>query len=104
MAYTDQQEYAKYLASEVNSEDEGCGCGSNESSTGTKCSCCPPGLVEARDKDGNVTGCVTPNDAELLFKNTMRCPDGYIKTVTAEGDFLGCLTPDEYAAYIATLS
>lgn len=101
MPYTDQQEYAKYQ-SDSSEEGEDCGC-EKESSSGTKCSCCAPGLVEARDKDGNVLGCVTANDAELLFKNTMRCPDGYIKTVTVAGDFLGCLTPTQYAEYLATL-
>lgn len=98
MAYSDQTEYAKYLQEEITGED--CGC-NYTSPAGVKCSCCPPGLVEAIDKDGNVTGCVTPNDAELLFKNTMRCPDGYIKTVTIDGDFIGCLTPSEYAAFKA---
>ena len=93
MAYTDNQVYAKYL--KTKKTESGCSsCGESED----KCGCCPPGLVNVFDDNGNPQGCVTPNDAQELFTNTIKCPDGYIKVMNGS-TFLGCLTPDEFVTY-----
>lgn len=97
MAYTENQEYAKYLVKNKGKKS-GSGCSSCSTSEGDKCGCCDPGLVMVYDEENNPTGCVTPNDAELLFKNTIKCPDGYIKVMNGD-DFLGCLTPAEFQIY-----
>lgn len=101
--YTDPQVYAKYNIKKSHSHSDS-GCKSCGSSSTEKCGCCPAGLVQVFDENNEPQGCVTGNDAELLFKNTIRCPDGYIKVVSDEGDFLGCLTPTEFATYTEALA
>lgn len=102
MAYTETQEYMKFLKKKASeTEDEDCGCeGSTE-----ECSCCPPGLIAIFDDAKKHLGCVTPNDAEQFQKNTFTCADGYVKLFnTSTGAFLGCVTETEFAALYTTVN
>lgn len=95
--YTDPKEYLKFLKDKCHEHDHShtpCdGCNGDE-----KCSCCPPGLIAIFDDEGNHTGCVSANDAELYKKNTFTCQDGYVKLFKeSDGTFLGCVTESEFA-------
>jgi polyferredoxin len=106
MAYNESTIYAKYLKKKC--EDEGCGGGCDDCGKGCeeeKCSCCPAGLVEVKDSNGDVVGCLTPNDAQLYMVDTFSCPPGYIKVVDPVTlKFVACLTPDEFATYYGTIN
>jgi hypothetical protein len=92
MSYDPQTVYAKYLKEKAKKEHkEGCG--------DDKCGCCPPGLVEVVDNQGNVVSCLTPNDAEQFYKNIYKCDAGFVKVFDLSGDFIGCLSVNDYATY-----
>ena len=104
MAYTSSQDYAKYLVKKHSSSQSESGWSSCGESSESECGCCPPGLVNVYDVEGNPQGCITPNDAELLFKNTIKCESGHIKVIDVDGNFLGCFTPTEFATYQQALA
>jgi hypothetical protein len=96
MAFDSHTKYAPYIAS-------GCDdCGSSapsapqSSNPCEECGCCPPGLVELKDANGDVIGCVTPNDAQEYMSTTYKCPDGYIRLVDSTGNFQGCISVADY--------
>lgn len=95
MAYDSQDSYRRFESESGSESSSSCGC----SSTENKCSCCPPGLVEVKDTDGNSMGCLSPNDAQQYKKDSVVCSEGYIRVIV-DGEFLGCLTPVEYASYL----
>lgn len=87
-----------------NDHEEDCDCGECKKSCGCEekkdCGCCPSGLVAVYDDNDELVGCLTPNDAELYMKNTIKCQDGFGKLFkVSTGEFLGCFT----AADIVTL-
>lgn len=100
MPYSDSTEYAKYLKKKCEESSEDCGCNDcNED-----CGCCPPGLVAVEDNLGENVACLTPNDAEMYYKNTYKCSEGFIKAFDLAGNFVGCLSADDYVTYIGTLT
>lgn len=90
MAYTNQEEYLKFLKKKCLDEGEGC----NDCGDDAKCTCCPVGLVAVYDDKGTHIGCLTPNDAELYNKNNFRCQDGYV--VLIQGAILSCVSESEF--------
>lgn len=88
--------YAKYIGW----KKKDCGCGGSCHSCKTEdCGCCPPGTIRVNDENGNIAGCLTPNDAELYNDANVRCPEGYVKLYTNTGEFLGCVTVADALAY-----
>lgn len=95
--YTPNPLYAKYLKGACHCGNTPCTCQHEEHEDKCEdCGCCPAGLVEINDADGDVVGCMTPNDAELYYRNIYKCPDGYVKAFDVNGNFQGCLTVTDY--------
>lgn len=95
--YTDQQQYAKFQNKGCKEHGhDNCGC---EKKCDEECGCCPPGLISVPDSTGKNVACLTPNDAELYYKNSFVCGPGYVKLVrNSTGEVLGCVSETEYAA------
>lgn len=102
MSYDSQSTYNKFGSGCSTSEDEGasCGCGSSEN-----CSCCPVGTVGVYNEEGEHTGCLSPNDAEI-YNNALIEPDnGYVKIIDpTTGKFLGNAPVSEAIQYLNYLS
>jgi hypothetical protein len=106
-AYTNRQEYVKYLTQKACEEDcSNCNdCGDcKDGCCEEECSCCPTGTVAVYDDQGNHTGCLSPNDAELYYRNTYACKDGLIKVLDANDNFLGCMTAEDFQIYYQTIN
>ena|ERR1700743_338375 len=83
---------------------EPCGCDDCQDKD-KKCGCCPPGLVSVFDDNDEFIGCLTPNDAELYVKNSLKCNDGFGKLYrTSDGEFLGCFNAADYATLYALVN
>lgn len=97
--YSNQQEYAKFLAKKCKDEGHGEGC---HECKDPNCGCCPPGLVALYDENGKHEGCVTPNDAQTYKEATAKfCDEGYValyNNSTVPPTFLGCVAEGEFAA------
>lgn len=107
MAFDSPTAYAKYLQSQLSSSSSGCS-GCSESSSETDwCKCCPPGLVEYKDGQGNRLACVTPADLqELMTAIPIQCGEGYV-ALYKEGAtplFRGCVSESEFAELYAALN
>lgn len=102
--YTNQQEYAKFQNKGCgeHGHSEGCRCHKSDSKD---CGCCPPGLVAVYDEEGHQTACLTPNDAELYYKDTVMCKSGYVKLVReSDGKVLGCVSEEEFPTLYALVN
>lgn len=108
MAYQESIVYAKYLASKINEESSSdCGCNDCSNSTSdSKCSCCPPGLVAVYNVDGVNIGCLTPADADEYNTNNRSCKEGYVALYKngTPNEFLGCVASDQFAALYAAVN
>ena len=92
MPFDNSTVYAKYL----NTSDD-CGGTAHVNNDPCKdCGCCPPGLVEQRDAEGKVIGCLTPNDSNMYMNTTYKCPDGYVRLLDEAGNFQGCVSVEDY--------
>lgn len=103
--YTDQQEYAKF------NQKKGCGEHGHPDDCGCKgpkdddCGCCPAGLVSVPDNQGKPIACLTPNDAELYYKNIYICAPGYQKLVNnSTGEVIGCVATEDFAVQYALIN
>ena len=109
MAFDASTVYAKYLQAQLSSSsDSGCsGCSESSSSTNSWCECCPPGLVEVKDGQGNRVACMTPNDAqEFMNAIPVQCGEGFV-ALYKEGEtplFRGCVSESEFAELYAALN
>jgi hypothetical protein len=103
--YEDKTVYAKYLKASLSSSHSGCSECSDHSSN-DYCECCPPGLVEVKDVDGNRVGCLTPSDADQYNSNNRTCQQGYLP-LYKEGEtpeFRGCVSESVFAELYAVLN
>jgi hypothetical protein len=86
MTYTETLEYNKYQQENSNSP-------------------CPNGLMGIYDCNGNLVGCVTPNDAAQYKNDTVAVPEGYTKLKhPTTNEFLGILTAEDACKMLECLS
>lgn len=86
--YDDPEVYTPFADTEI---PDDCGCGII-------------GLVAVKDCSGNITGYLTPNDAEVYKNSTLECPPGYVKVFNrTTGEFVGILTVAEAMEYLTFL-
>jgi hypothetical protein len=86
MAYTETLEYNKYQQENSNSP-------------------CPNGLVGIFDCNGNLVGCVTPNDAAQYKNETVSVPEGFTKLKhPTTNEYLGILNADDACKMLECLS
>jgi len=105
--YDPQQAYAKFLKKKCQEEGhEHSEEHNNDYNDDKNCPCCPPGLVAVKTDDGQLVGCLTPNDAELYNASNKSCTDGYValyKTGTPNV-YLGCVSEENFAALYAQVN
>lgn len=102
--FSTPQEYAALKAA-TETETSSCGCGGScPSCKDDTCTCCPAGLVEVRDENGDTAGCMTPNDALIYSANIKPCSKDTVKLFKSDGTFYGCVSPDDWTTMYPILN